>query len=82
MRYSGDDLRRIDRTYPQPLAHRWGPWADYRLADLRAISRFKQLQDRTSDGHGGLAAVLSAGRSSRTTPTPGWRACSAGTSTS
>ena len=60
VRYSGDDFRRIDRTYPQPLAHRWGPWADYRLADLRVISRFKQLQDRTSDGHGGLAAVLSA----------------------
>jgi hypothetical protein len=60
VRYSGDDFRRIDRTYPQPLAHRWGPFADYRLADLHVISRFKQLQDRTSDGHGGLAAVLSA----------------------
>jgi Tc toxin complex TcA C-terminal TcB-binding domain/Neuraminidase-like domain/Hemopexin len=58
VRYSGGDHRRIDRTYPQPLVRRWGRWADYLLTDLRAVSRFKQLQDRTSDAHGGLAAVL------------------------
>ena len=48
VRYSGGDFRRIDRTYPQPLVRRWGRWADYLLTDLRVISRFKQLQDRTS----------------------------------
>ena len=60
VRYSGGDLRRVDRTYPQPLVRRWGPWADYRLADLRAVARFRQLQARTGDGRGGLAAVLSS----------------------
>ena len=60
VRYSGDDLRHVDRTYPQPLARRWGHWADYQLGDLHVISRFKQLHDRTSDADGGLAAVLSA----------------------
>ena len=60
VRYSGDDCRRVDRTYPQPLARRWGRWADYQLGDLHVIARFKQLQDRTSDGHGGLAALLSS----------------------
>jgi hypothetical protein len=54
VRYSGGDHRRIDRTYPQPLVRRWGRWADYLLTDLRAVARFKQLQDR----HDGLAAVL------------------------
>ncbi len=60
VRYSDLDRRRVDRMYPQPLTRRWGPWADYTLDDLRVIGHFKQLQDRTSDSSGGLAAALSS----------------------
>jgi hypothetical protein len=60
VRYADLDLRRVDRMYPQPVTRRWGRWADYSLSDLRVISRFKELQDRTSDAQGGLAAALSS----------------------
>ena len=60
VRYSGDDFRRIDRTYPQPLVAPLGP-----VGGLPAHRPARHLPVQaaagpTSDGHGGLAAVLSS----------------------
>ena len=43
VRYSGDWFEAIDRTYPQPFRYRWTDAADYRIDDLRAISRYAAL---------------------------------------
>ena len=64
----GERVRALLRRRPPPrrpdlpaaAGAPMGSWADYQLGDLRVISRFKQLHDRTSDADGGLAAVLSA----------------------
>ena len=45
VRYTDPSYRAIDAIYPQPFALRWGPWNDYLISDIHAISRFKRLQD-------------------------------------
>jgi hypothetical protein len=77
VRYSGGQLAEIDRTLPQPFQHRWSGSADYRVADVRAITRFAELcrahpdgahpdgaypDGAHPDGAGGLAAFPLPGR--------------------
>jgi hypothetical protein len=64
VRYSGDDYRRIDRTYPQTFLQRWSGAADYRMEDIRTISRFAGLA-RTHDG---LAEFVATGPGTRADP--------------
>ncbi|MET7422682.1 hemopexin repeat-containing protein [Dactylosporangium sp. NPDC005555] len=59
VRYAGGRYDTVDRTYPQAFTHRWADTADYRLGDLRTITRFAALV-RTHRGEGvDLAAALS-----------------------
>ncbi len=63
VRYSGTGAsavvyRAVDRTFPQPLAHRFTPAADYRLSDLLVLSHYAALA-RSSGG--GLGTLLAAG---------------------
>jgi hypothetical protein len=60
VRYSGG-FDAIDRTYPQPYRHRWCDAADYRLSDLRTISRVAELARTHPDPDGGLATFLLPG---------------------
>ncbi|WP_159079121.1 hemopexin repeat-containing protein [Plantactinospora sp. BC1] len=60
VRYSGDGFDAVDRTLPQPFRHRFTGSVDYRLADVRAITRFTGLA-RAYPGDGGLAAFLLPG---------------------
>ncbi|WP_232664458.1 hemopexin repeat-containing protein [Pseudonocardia sp. TRM90224] len=57
VRYSGVGYAAIDRTYPQTFRQRWSGGADYRLEDLRIISRFAEL----AHAHDGLAEFMAAG---------------------
>jgi receptor-binding and translocation channel-forming TcA subunit of Tc toxin/ABC toxin-like protein/neuraminidase-like protein/hemopexin/virulence plasmid A protein len=43
VRYSGASFAAVDRTYPQSYRHRWCDAADYRLGDLRTITRVAEL---------------------------------------
>ncbi|MEV1238908.1 hemopexin repeat-containing protein [Nonomuraea sp. NPDC049750] len=54
VRYSGA-YDTVDRTFPQPIKHRWSDSADYRLSDLHTIVRFVELARSRPDG---LAAFL------------------------
>ncbi|MBT2233166.1 hemopexin repeat-containing protein [Nonomuraea sp. NEAU-A123] len=54
VRYSGG-YDAVDRTFPQPIKHRWSDTADYRLSDLRTIVGFVELARSRPDG---LAAFL------------------------
>ncbi|MFL6129184.1 MAG: hemopexin repeat-containing protein, partial [Mycobacteriales bacterium] len=68
VRYPGGQFEEIDRTLPQPFRHRWSGSADYRLADVRAITRFAGLSRAHHDGTGGLAAFLLPGPSTVADP--------------
>ncbi|MFI6503342.1 hemopexin repeat-containing protein [Nonomuraea typhae] len=57
VRYSGADLTRVDRTFPQAVRHRWADAADYRLSDVRAIAAFARL----CKARPGLAEFLEQG---------------------
>ncbi|WP_229068781.1 hemopexin repeat-containing protein [Actinoplanes sp. DH11] len=56
VRYSAGRYTAVDRTFPQPIAHRFADAGDYRLSDVHTISRFARLAHRTGDGS--LSAVL------------------------
>ncbi|MFP4574519.1 MAG: hemopexin repeat-containing protein [Coleofasciculus sp.] len=58
VRYSDSRYQYIDSIYPQTFKYRWGDWADYRLSDIKAIARFKQLQDGYSNGDYSLTDFL------------------------
>ena len=58
VRYSRRDFRAIDPIYPQQFINRFGPWADFLLGDLRAISRYKRLQDEHGGGDNSLTGLL------------------------
>ncbi len=58
VRYSRRDYRAIDPIYPQQFVNRFGPWADFLLGDLRAISRYKRMQDEHSGGDYSLTNLL------------------------
>jgi hypothetical protein len=49
VRYSGG-FDAVDRTFPQPFAHRWSGTADYRLTDVHTIVRFAELCRAHPDG--------------------------------
>ncbi|TDC85530.1 hypothetical protein E1193_02535 [Micromonospora sp. KC606] len=57
VRYTDPRHRRIDRTFPQRIAHRFADVADYRIADVHTIARFAAL---SRQGGNRLAALLGA----------------------
>lgn len=68
VRYSRADCRLIDNIYPQRVADRWQRWGDFLLADLRIISKYKQLQDQHNGGDYQLTDLLNAKAGQKTTP--------------
>lgn len=58
VRYSRRDYRAIDPIYPQRFINRFGSWADFLLGDLRAISRYKRMQDEHGGGDYSLTDLL------------------------
>jgi hypothetical protein len=66
VRVDGEDVRpgevfeAVEPVRPQPFRHRWTDRGDYRLSDVRVISRFAELA-RAYPGDGGLAAFLLPG---------------------
>ncbi|MEM9218659.1 MAG: hemopexin repeat-containing protein [Cyanobacteria bacterium P01_F01_bin.150] len=57
VRYLSDDYGCLPSFYPVNFMDRWGDWSDYRLEDIRLITRFKSLQDSYS-GEYTLADLL------------------------
>ncbi|MEV8441616.1 hemopexin repeat-containing protein [Actinosynnema sp. NPDC051121] len=64
VRYSGDDYRRVDGIHLERFWQRWSAVSDYRLEDLRAISRFADL----ARAHDGLAEFLATGPGTQPDP--------------
>ncbi|MFF5229691.1 hemopexin repeat-containing protein [Dactylosporangium sp. NPDC000521] len=54
----GQYVRQADGAVPQPFTHRWADIADYRLGDLRTITRFAALVRAHRGGGVDLAAAL------------------------
>ncbi len=47
LRYSSTNYNRIDAIYPQKFNYRWTNWNDYLLDDLRLITAFKDLNNKS-----------------------------------